>query len=227
MKTTIYLSLILIFFLGKNVYSQEDYKVEYLFDIENISISGFAGCIVEFTSINNDFAAATGGGGAVLINQKVFFGGAGSGIATNHSWPDIYPKNYNPATDNPITDLQLSFGYGGAWIGYINQSHKLIHWGVNTIIGGGGISIYEKEFNVDYNSYHRDNVFVLLPRIEAEVNMASWFKIRGGIGYRFVYGIDNDTYFNENGEQVKYFKTSDFNTPTINISFMFGAFWLK
>ena len=68
-----------------------------------------------------------------------------------------------------------------------------------------------------------DQVFVLTPQLELEMNIASWFKINIGAGYRFVSGIDKK-YTNSSGETANYFKSSDFNTPQASLSFLFGSF---
>ncbi|MCF8331512.1 MAG: hypothetical protein K9H84_03585 [Bacteroidales bacterium] len=198
-------TLIMVFF-QLSAQDKDPEEPQYLFESGNIQISGFGGPGMSFSMIGDDFAVYSGGGGAVLINQKLFIGGYGEGLATKHTLDES-------VVSCPDKNA-LAFGYGGIWIGYIYQPLKLIHLNINTLIGWGGISLYDDEFDV-HNLEHcdRDGVFVLLPQIEMEVNLTSWMKFTAGAGYRFTTGISNSIY-----------DTDIFNQPNIRLGVMFGNF---
>lgn len=179
---------------------------QFLFDSENIQISGFGGPAAGFSTLDNDFAVFTGGGGAMLINQKFFLGGYGEGLATQH--------HINEAHVSCLDKNTIAFGYGGFWFGYIYKPHKLVHVNINTVAGWGGISLYDDEFDVA-NMEHcdKDIVFVVIPNIEMEVNLTSWMKFTAGAGYRFTSGISSPLYSQEM-----------FNQPNIRLGVMFGNF---
>lgn len=206
-------------------FAQETTQPEYLFSMKDVRFSGFGGPTIEFSQLDGDFAVSNGGGGALLINQKFFVGGYGMGISTEHDFPTIYKQNPNEEIDN----LRINFGHGGLWLGYINNSHKLIHWGISTRIGGGGISLMDR--NIDYDEdyeFSQDAVFVLSPSLEMEINLARWFKMNINAGYRLVTGISDEKYDSSAaGDQKSYYTSEMFNSPTIGIGFLFGGFGPK
>ncbi len=147
------------------------------------------------------------------------------GISTEHDFPIIYNADGTAKTDN----LRLNFGHGGLWLGYINNSHKLIHWGISTRIGGGGISLMNKDYHIDdEDEYSQEAVFVLRPTLEMEIKLARWFKMNINAGYRLVTGISDDKYYSSaTGDQKSYYTPDMFNSPTIGIGFLFGGFGPK
>ena len=169
-------------------------------------ISGFGGLLTEFSSVRSAWAVSSGGGGAVLINQTFFIGGYGLGMVTD-SRMDI--PGY--------TNLKMSFGHGGFWLGYLYRSSKLIHVGLNTKLGWGSIILAtDTDGNATTNNdrtINTDNVFVITPQLDAELNVVRWFKINVGAGYRWVTDVDK-----------RYYTSSDFNSPTLTIGLLFGGF---
>lgn len=208
MKKQIRLILVLLTVSIVQIQAQEDDLKEhqFLFDSENIQISGFGGPLIGFSTLDNDFAVFTGGGGAMLINQKYFVGGYGEGLTTQHQ--------INKSQVSCLDKNTIAFGYGGLWLGYIYKPHRLVHVNINTVAGWGGISLYDNEFDVA-NMEHcdKDIVFVVMPKIEMEVNLTSWMKFTAGAGYRFTSGISSPLY-----------SQKMFNQPNIRLGVMFGNF---
>lgn len=217
LTTVIVLSVILL-------KAQDEKPTQYLFGNNGkTSITGFGAPIVEFSSKGGNFAVSTGGGGAVLINQTLFFGGYGMGITTEHNIDGLIIKQSNGEIINYPT-MRTIFGHGGFWLGYIHNRKEALHWGVSTKIGWGAIELIDADFDTEsHTKTGFDQVFVLTPQIEMEMNINSWFKVNIGAGYRFVSGVDK-TYVNANGEVVNFYKSSDFNSPQASISFLFGGF---
>jgi len=169
------------------------------------SITGFGGPLTEFSRVRNDWVVSAGGGGAVLINQTFFFGGYGIGMATDRRM-DIPSE----------TNLQLSLGHGGLWLGYLYRSSRLIHAGIDAKLGWGSITLSRHINNSTANetqNVNTNNVFVITPQIQAELNIIRWFKINVGAGYRLVTGVDKN-----------YYSTSDFNSPSLTVGLLFGGF---
>jgi hypothetical protein len=219
-------TLLLFVFVYTNTFAQDD-ETQYLFELHDLSVSGFGGVLLEYTTIDGSFGLLTGGGGAVILNQTFYLGGFGCGLTTDHIWPDIYPDEHSNTNPLPakFSNMSLNLGYGGLWIGYINQSHKLVHWGINAKIGGGNVSLIDRDYYIDESDLVADdNIFVFIPTVEAEVNLAKWFKVSGGIGYRFVGSLDDKTYTNVSGNVVNYYENSDISSPTVFLSFLFGGF---
>jgi hypothetical protein len=197
----------------------QEKPARYLFQQNgHMVVSGFGGVLTTFSTITDEFAVTVGGGGAALFNNKFFIGGYGEGLSTEHYLRDL--QNYN--------QMQLTFGHGGLWLGYIHNPHQLVHWNVNTKIGWGGVGLAYPGFVMDNSSMiMTDVVFVLSPQLEMEVNLFPWMKFTLGAGYRWVNGVNQTYEFitpSGNIENRPYFSSADFNSITINAGFLFGNF---
>ncbi len=159
--------------------------------------------MIQFPSIDGEISSMTGGGGAVLINNRFFIGGYGMGLADDKSVT---------VEENGVTEYDVNFSHGGLMFGYIIRPESLIHFEVSTLVGWGDISFKEKPFSLGISRIN-DNVFVVNPIVSAEINMTDWFKIKGGLGYQLVNGVDNF-----------YYESNDFDGANVNLSFLFGWF---
>lgn len=220
-------SIILSSFVNKAT-AQEEPEFRTLFDhLGPLKISGFGAPIIEFSSVQDEFAVFNGGGGAVLINQ-FFFGGYGMGLSTNH-YREISVYQESTGSFYDYSNERINFGHGGFWFGGMFQPSNAIHLAASTKLGWGGISLYEQNQNWELRRFEIiDNVFVVQPQIEAEMNITRWFKLNIGVGYRLVTGIDKtykvyDNTYTYLGEKP-YFGKSDFNGFSGTVSFLFGGF---
>lgn len=216
-KTLLTLLPVLLISLSVQVYAQEDETPQYLFSSGNIHISGFGGPIVELTAINEQFAVFVGGGGGVLFNQTFFLGGYGEGLTTKHYM-------YNLKDRVGIDEPRISFGHGGLWLGYIHKYTKAVHAGLSTKLGWGQVALYDEYYTADHMDYKAsDNVFVVIPQFEVELNLTSWFKLNVSAGYRVVTGLDK-TYINSQGDRVNYYDSGKISSPEASITLLFGGF---
>ena len=154
---------------------------------------------MQFTTIAGEFGHMMGGGGAVLLND-FFFGGYGLGLT--NAIPD-YVNLYNP-------DDRLSLGHGGFWIGYSLFGERPIHVSISSLIGWGEFGIIQRE---EYQSYIHDNIFVLVPTLEVELNLTRYFRIGAGASYNLYTMVDLQGY-----------RSSDLSAPGGFLSFKFGWF---
>lgn len=221
MKKQLLLLLGIVFLCSSTLFSQEEKEMQYILSGPNRpSISGFGGPFVDFSAVEGEFAVFVGGGGALLLGQTFYFGGYGEGLATSH-----YRYDLSEVTD--IEEPKISFGHGGFWLGYINNSFKAIHPAASLKLGWGNISVYDDYYDYDHENYvANDGVFVLIPQLEMEMNLTSWFKLNVGAGYRWVTGMDKQ-YYDQQGGLHDYYKTSDYSSPVGTISFLFGGFGVK
>lgn len=218
MKKPVYLVIIIGLFAGvTRLYAQGKHDTTQFLLSEKVEFSGFGAPFVEFSSVNNEFAVCLGAGGGLLISQTVFIGGYFEGMMTNHYREDLRTVVY-------IEKPEIAFEHGGIWLGYIYQHNRAIHGGLSLKLGWGEIDLegngYDNTSGVDYD--FRDRIFTVIPQAEIELNLTKWFKVNVGLGYRFVTGIDA-TYFDEQGNQVNFYKTSDYNSPIGTISLIFGG----
>ncbi len=190
---------LLLLFLGicfiTGLKAQEDDDFQTLFGGESIEISGFGGPLMNFSMLDGKFAHLMGGGGGLLINN-FFLGGYGVGLTNTIPFQD--------------TDNEIGFGHGGFWLGYNFMPNKVIHPVFHVQIGWGELS----ERRPDGEKVNQgDNIFVLTPTLEMELNITNYFKIAAGGNYRYVTFIDEEGY-----------SDSDFMSPGVFLSFKFGWF---
>jgi hypothetical protein len=198
---------LVIFVLSLSVLAKaQDDEQKYLVSDARIEVSGFGGVISEMAMINKTFSFSTGGGGALLLDRRFFIGGYGLGLSTNRFFTD-YP-------DHIGDKLRLNFGHAGVWLGYIYKPSKRFHFGISGRGGWGSLQLTDenKTQNNEVDNTN-DNVFVIAPQIEAEVNILPWLKFNVGVGYRYVSGVDNETY-----------KSLKFNGPAFTAGLFFGGF---
>lgn len=175
--------------------AQEQDEFQTLFGGETIKISGFGGPFMNFSMLDGKFAHLMGGGGGILIND-FFFGGYGIGLTNSIEFQD----NQN----------EIGFGHGGFLLGYNFMSKKMIHPTFHMQIGWGNIS--EREPAGEQVS-DGDNIFVIVPTLELELNITNYFKLSAGGNYRFVAFVDEAGY-----------SETDFISPGVFLSFKFGWF---
>lgn len=191
------LLITLLAFVSFSLFAQ-DSRPKTLIGNDPEEISGFGGVLFSFTTIDGSLSTLTGGGGAVLFDNTFFIGGYGLGLTGNKE-QTIDGANYSS-----------SYGHGGFWMGYNIRPSDLIHFGVDTKLGWGNI---ETKSSALVNGEVIDDVFVFNPSGFVEANISYWFKVNAALGFQKTIGVDSD-----------YFKASDFDGPTFNISLLFGWF---
>lgn len=196
---TLILFFALLFVLNTS-YAQDSNKMQYLLN-GNVKVSGFGGPTIGFSSIKGELAVSNGGGGAVLLNDRFFFGGYGTGLS-NRIQLDL------DGADN----VNLHFGHGGLWMGYIHKPKDMIHFGGSLKLGWGQVDLNDRRNNpIGSSNLLSDNVFVLLPQGEVEMNITRWLKLNAGLGYRMVTGLNSD-----------YLKAKDLSSVNFSLGFLFG-----
>lgn len=148
----------------------------------NIESGGFGGPVVKIGSFNGTTGIVVGGRGGWIINHTYVIGGGGYGLAN-----DIKAK-----TPGPNGQRYLSFGYGGLELEYIAGSDRLLHYSVMSLVGVGGVSWRDNNpnFRTDADS-QSDTFFIVEPGLNVTLNVTSYFRISGGVSYRFVSGTQS------------------------------------
>ncbi len=163
---------------------------------------GYAGPVVKFTTINNDWEVMVGGRGGWIINHSFVLGGGGYGLVT-----DVEAENIDPRGD-----VVLELGYGGGIIEYVGHPNELIHYSVSLLIGGGGVN-YIREITNTRLYADADAFFVLEPEANVMLNITTHFRAGVGAGYRLISGVD-----------LAGLSDSDIGGLSINMVFKFGDF---
>ena len=148
------------------------------------SLSFYAGPVMQFSSLDNDFAFFVGGKGALAFNRKVLLGIEGYLLKSIHESKFIDSK-------------ELSFTYGGIFVGYVFDLSPKVQLVPSVLSAWGQIGEREVDAYGDYVFFKtKDDLFVLQPELELEINLIKYFKIGIGANYRLSYGVDSINYGN-------------------------------
>ncbi len=187
----------MLFFFSMSLFGE--YEEETLFQGE-IAHGGFGGPVVKFTRVKDAFGMLVGGRGGWIVNHTLSLGGGGYGLVNEIAGPPTLPYR----------ESRLGFGYGGFEMEYIWHSGKLVHSTVMVLVGAGGVGYYEGEDRENWDSF-----FIMEPSFQLELNVAPFFRIDLGAGYRFVTGVE---------KEKNDLSNSDIGGPSLNLVFKFGRF---
>lgn len=148
-----------------------------LFD-GDITSGGFGGVSLKATRVNDQLGVFVGGGGAWVINHSFYLGGAGYGLVSDHASQDL-----------GLDTTGIGMGYGGLVIGAMIAPDELLHFGAQTLVGGGGIYRQHDRRTFDFGFNNPDAIFVVEPSVIAELNFMTKVRIAFEGSYRFVSGV--------------------------------------
>jgi len=150
-----------------------------LFD-GDIHSGGFGGVELKLSPLNEQTGLLVGGSGAWLINHSFYLGGGGYGLVN-----DIATLGLSPDTS------RIDMGYGGLLIGYMFAPDDLVHVGIQTLVGAGGVGYRVHHFDdrLD-NLTDSDGFFVAEPGVVGELNISRNIRLVIGASYRFINGIE-------------------------------------
>jgi hypothetical protein len=168
----------------------------------DIQSGGYGGPEVKIARINGDWEVLLGGRGGWIINHQYILGGAGYGMPTK--------GEIGPHLNPPRNYEKFEIGYGGVLIGYVSESNKLLHFTVDVLIGGGGIS---NGIGESYDEYGTDAFFIAEPNINFVLNVTPIMRFGFGAGYRFTSGVE---YFG--------LEDADIRGESLNLFLKFGKF---
>lgn len=207
MKRSLWLTLILVCVAASLL--AQDQPTEYLFGRGGkVRVGGFGGTITDFSTVGNDLAVFNGGGGAVIFNRRLFIGGFGQSLVTNHN-------RLVADVNNSITNSRLELAYGGLWVGYNFWPHSIVHGTISTKIGGGAAAwLPQNNFNFN-NQLYRTGVFVAIPTLGVEINIFRFMKVGVEGGYRIMNGLPAD---------FPFYTNQTLSGPTGSLTLRFGWF---
>ncbi|MDX2301202.1 MAG: hypothetical protein NW226_00325 [Microscillaceae bacterium] len=189
---------------------REQQPVQTLVGRNGFKHHGFYGApVIKMTSINDEFAFMPGIKGGWIINRAVALGFEGYGLA-----PSIRQENIVSGTK-----VRPLMGYGGFFIEPIIQSNKLIHITTPVLFGGGWVGYVEdwergNDFDWDEGDLIDDQlIWVIEPGVNAELNVANFFRLGAGLSYRFTEDVE-----------LINTKASGFRGMNYNITLKFGRF---
>ena len=181
-----------------NINAQDD--IETLFEKPS-KIRGYVGPITNVTSLDGENAYMNGVHAGGIFNDHFVLGFYKLDLENS-----IWSNN-----DNYIGST-VDFDHKGLWLGYIFMPKRVIHFTTNVQLGKGNLEVYDSTID---NWIEDDQVFVAIPSIEVELNLAKFLRLGIGANYRFTFDVD----------RLGNYKESDFNDLGVFATLKFG--WFK
>lgn len=191
--------LLTLYIAASSLFAQEE-KIETFFHSKPEKIRGFIAPITNTTILDEETAYMTGISGGAIINDHFIFGFYKQDLDN-----EILSNNLN------YIGNEIDFDHKGLWLGYIFMPKRIMHININAQLGKGNLEIYDDTFN---EWMEDDLVFVTIPSIEAEFNIAKFFRVGIGANYRFTFDVD----------RFRDYSNEDFSDFGAFVSFKFGWF---
>jgi hypothetical protein len=173
------LSFFTLFFLAYATANVSGEQAQTLFGGKDLSHGGFGAPEIKISDVDGHSRLFTGAKAAWIVDHGFYLGVGGYGM----TWGiDAPPDEYG--------DKQyLHMGYGGVLMGYTFFSNWLVHANIEHIIGAGGYGLVNNAFGDENFERHMDRnnanaFFVWDPQVTMELNVAKYFRVTAGVGYR-------------------------------------------
>jgi len=169
---------------------------------------GYGAFTAGYSTIQDRHAYEFGFRGMWVVNHSIAMGFGGTGFANQAMY------NSSSGSDNFLTG-----GYGGFIIEPIIAPMYPVHIAFPILIGGGGISYVETDWEEFDNFVTATDFFMLIqPGAEIELNVTRFFRIGMGATYRL------PTDFNATTTETPELSPQDLKGFTYSLSFKFGRF---
>ncbi len=174
-----------------------------------IDHGGYLGVYNQATMMNGNLCNLVGGKAAWIINHSFAIGGGGYGLTYPTERAEFTGKSYNGL------DTTTAFGFGGVLFEYFIWPDRIVTIAPGIIIGGGGIEYYNPSEMDEEKDDEKltDSFLTVMPELNIYLNITEYVRIGAGVSYRFVNGIEQDT-----------FSDSDIRGFSISISAAAGFF---
>lgn len=166
---------------------------------------GFGALTTTISKFNGETAVFTGAYGGWYVNKKLLVGLGGSTLVSNHESVNT-TQSGNEQDNTRLT-------YGGLVTEYTLHSGKFMRYTATSMLAYGHVTDGYVWSAADQLEKVKDNLFVSETSFNAEMNVASWFRVAGGVGFRNVMGSDLTTLDNK-----------DMRGLTGNVTLKFGSF---
>jgi hypothetical protein len=150
---------------------------------KDIRHGGYGAPIFGYTSVNGQPSYLRGLRGAWVINLSDEHA-VNIGLGSYRTRTDFDPARW---TNPDVNEPGMRTNYGGFELEYVNRSHRLFHYSVQTLVGSGTVRYTNRPAELNKTS---DSYFVLQPGVNVNVNVTRWFKLSGGLFYRYAGGVN-------------------------------------
>jgi len=155
-----------------------------------IDHGGYLGVYNQATMMNGNLCNLVGGKVAWIVNHSFSLGAGGYGLTYPTERTEFTGKKYNGL------DTTTAFGFGGVLFEYFIWPDRIVTIAPGIIIGGGGIEYYNPA-EVDEEKDDEkltDSFLTVMPELNIYLNITEYVRIGAGVSYRFVNGIEQDTF---------------------------------
>lgn len=181
MKLLTSLTLLILFVVPAATFAQQ---TETLFSA-NVDHGGFGSLLFGVTSVNGEASYLRGTSGAWVLNFQ-----DGHSVNVGIGWYRTESAFSAVRWTHPDIDIpEIKTNYSGFELEYLNRSHRLLHFGGQLMIGGGSVRYHNEDINLDKTS---DRYFALQPGANIHLNITNWFRVSGGLFYRYATGVNLD-----------------------------------
>jgi len=223
MRTKVLIICVIICHSSLSLLAQNPDKRYHNFGSDkSLQVKGFFSPFAAFSNVEGtlslDFGAAVG----LIIKDNLIAGIYGQKMVSNPIRTGLDISDF-PA----ITDGDIEMKHAGAIVGYNFKPEAVVHWGVNSSFGVGELELIVKDpVTLITEKTYTDRIYLVVPRLFAEMNVTKWLKINVSGGYRF-FGKVNSYYTNQSGEEVPIFDKTDYTKPEFSVSMVFGSFGFR
>lgn len=189
---------------------------------KRLRLNIYLGPLVAFSSVEGNISTDMGATGGFIINNDFFAGIYGQKLMNNPPRKDLANIGYPAYTDGEIEMI-----HAGGVLGYIHKPGNVIHWGISGSAGVGILTV--SAINPTYlarEKIYDDKVYIVIPKLFAELNITKWLKVNASAGYR-VLGKVNAVYNNPDNEVIPIFNKSDYTKPEFSFALLFGTFQIR
>jgi hypothetical protein len=223
MRSKVVIACGIIWFSAIAVSAQNKDKRYHNFGSErNWKIQVYAGPYAAVSSVEGILAVDLGATGGFIYKKKFIAGLYGQKMVTDHIRSNLSISDYPASTEGEIKMMHV-----GGLAGYIFKPEALVHWGVSSSAGVGKLDLLVLDpATMDIEKTYSDRIFIVIPRLFAEMNITKWFKINVTGGYRFP-GKVNSYYTNQSGEEIPVFNNADYTKPEFSVSLLVGPYGFR
>lgn len=158
---------------------KESPLAKLLFNEDKFRYGGMAVLFMNMGPIDNEFGLKLGAGAALVLNNKLYIGGYGLGLSTEH----------NRAFDTEF--FRLGYTEGGAWFGRTFKPDHIIHYSLGAQIGfGTGSIIGTKPFSFEDYTYASDQCVSLSPNVALHIRLVRHIRFAVSAQYRIPVGFE-------------------------------------
>ncbi len=156
---------------------------ETLHGISMLESGGYGGAVAKYSQVAGEFATFTGARGAWVINHRFSLGAGFYRLSSN------IDETMTPDNARKLGGVDLR--YNGIELEYIMKGESVVHLVGYTLIGAGRVSFSRYDAVDDNIKLVKDDLLVIEPAVNLQVNMTDWCRVDLGLGYRMMMGVED------------------------------------